>query len=361
VLGKGNSVSVSPDGVLIYVTRDKGRLDVYSAIDGSFRYKFTPTRIGPSFFPVQCQSEIVFAELDGMQFVLYSIVDMPTGGSSDGMEASSRIVAIAHPFNEVLFVTEQVPGIIVGTPVVTMSSFPGRYVYVTHNTNTLSTAMPATGHFSVLDMTQDGAIIFTESVVDVDPGRIFPYGPLGVAHNPTGGNYDSGQSNTNDIVAWTSSVDGGTGGVGFIRGFQLPVDFEPNSADSLNTVPFHDAGWNAIAHPTFSEDGQDLFVGIRQSRVQAWVDDSFNTDVTWSDDVARDDEDPATRKLTSNLGVPWRTNNVLTNFVSSHTERPDPFQVRQYTLCNAGRKCYGGNKRTYRRKIVASRNRRYLH
>jgi hypothetical protein len=163
--------------------------------------------------------------------------------------------------------------------------------------------------------------------VDVAPGTIFPYGPLGVSHNPTGGKFGSGEANMNDLVAWTSSVDGGAGLTGFIRGFQLPVNFQPDSVENLNTVFFRDVDWNAIAHPTFSEDGQDLFIGIRQSRVRAWVDDSsFNTGATWSESVARDDEDPGTRKLASKLRVPWSTNNVLTNLFAQPYRTPQHYR-----------------------------------
>ncbi|KAI2496540.1 hypothetical protein MHU86_17982 [Fragilaria crotonensis] len=127
-LDKGNAVAVSPDGVLIYITRNRGRLDVHSAIDGSFRFTFTPPRAEPDYFPLECHSGVVFATLETAETTaLYAIIDMPPRTenltTSIVVEPTSRIVAIAHPYNELLWISEPLPGIIQGNPVVTRGAF----------------------------------------------------------------------------------------------------------------------------------------------------------------------------------------------------------------------------------------------
>lgn len=288
-VSNGNSVTISPDGLLIYFTRDNGRIDVHNALDGSFRFQYNPIRASPNFFPVQCQSGIAFGDWNGQQYAVYAIVDTPQ--STSETDASSRIIAIAHPFNEVLFVSEPLQGMVQGTPFVTKGTFPGRYIFVTHNTNTMSSTLPSAGHFSVLDVAANGALYFTESIEDVDPNRILPYGPLGASHSPSGGKFEGGRSNSNDLVVWLSNDDMGMGQEGFIRGFQFPVNFqpEPSFSGQLGTVLLRNVRWAASAHPTLSEDGLKLFVGIRQSDVRAWVDDaSFNDGASWGNRLDQD-------------------------------------------------------------------------
>ena len=302
-LEKGNAVAVSPDGVLIYITRNRGRLDVHSAIDGSFRFTVTPSSAEPDYFPLECHSGVVFATLEtGETTALYAVIDMPPGSEnstlSDVTEATSRIVAIAHPVNQLLWVSEPLPGIIEGTPVVTRGTFPGRYMFVTHNTNTLSSSEQATGHFSVLDLAANGKVIFTERLSDVDASHIYPYGPLGVSHVPNLARFDSLFSNTNDIVVWTSTTKMGSGELGFIRGFQLPANLTSLNEGDVKTVQIVKVGWNAVARPTFSEDGQSMFIGMRQSVVRGWATNStFNKAADWSISILSEPSDSLYRKF----------------------------------------------------------------
>jgi len=132
------------------------------------------------------------------------------------MGRSNQILINDETFN-VMFVSDPIEGQIQGTPVVTEGKFAGEYIFVTHNTNVDSTVQTPVGHFSVLEVGKDGISIFTESVLDVEPTNVVPYGPLGAAFNPTSGKYDGGRFNLNDIVVWTSAADNGRGGVGFTR------------------------------------------------------------------------------------------------------------------------------------------------
>lgn len=289
---------MSPDGVLVYVTRDKGRVDVHSAIDGGFRFTFTPPRVRPNFFPVKCHSGIVFGSLGKKEFALYAVIDTPMEAN---VEATSRIVAISHPFNEVLFVSVPIAGIIQGTPVLSRGYHPGRFIFVTHNTNMMSTdeTQPQTGHFSVLDTMFNGTVVFTESHATVasSADRIFPYGPVGISHNPTHGNYLGAGSNTNDIVVWTTSALEGRGLQGSVRGFQLPVGFEPGTIVTRGTTLFREVMWSAQAHPTLSKDGQSLFIGGRESDIRGWVDKNFTEPATWTERALRNDVRPALGKF----------------------------------------------------------------
>ena len=168
-------------------------------------------------------------------------------------------------------------------------------MFVTHNTNTTSLA---TGHFSVLNLKANGKVIFSESLPAVNASRLYPYGPLGVSYQPNLTRFDSLFSNTNDIVVWTSSTDMGRGESGYVRGFQLPANLTSLAFANAKTVLIGEVGWNALARPTFSEDGQSMFIAIRDSGVRGWADNStFNEGADWSTTIDSETSDSALRKF----------------------------------------------------------------
>lgn len=151
-----------------------------------------------------------------------------------------RVVAVSHPGNELLWISESVPGEIQGTPV---TSFFGKYIFFTHNQNVGSITESVFGSFSILQADQEGSLMFTEdagnSPSDPDPSttRIGdlkqPYGPVGVSHSPVAGRYLGGENNLNDIIVWSTSTDDGRGGNGYTRAFQIPRLFQPEFAGKL--------------------------------------------------------------------------------------------------------------------------------
>ena len=83
-LGSGNAVTVSPDGLLVYVTRSNGQLDILQASDGKLKSSITP-EVNAAGNPITCSSGVYFGNLFGQQFAAYAIIDQPFG---TGFESS---------------------------------------------------------------------------------------------------------------------------------------------------------------------------------------------------------------------------------------------------------------------------------
>jgi hypothetical protein len=290
---KGNAVTFSPDGVLIYITTADGSLRVLYASTGEERWTYTP-EIGSNGWPVRCRSGVRFGKIDGIgEFAVYSIIDeAPDGGDS---ESESRIIVVSHPSNQVLWTSVPLAGEGAGTPFVTQSSDTvGRYIFVTHNT--VRGSSPE-GLFSVLTA-GDGTVLFTEGASSTGVANIYTYGPPGGSHFPSRGMYTGGENNTNDIVVWVTSDSDGLGSDGYLRAFQLPMGFDPAMLDErLVTSQLASVTWSAVTSPTMSEDGTRLLVTARRSRVRAWVDALFDGPESWTADLVRDSGRASLRKF----------------------------------------------------------------
>jgi hypothetical protein len=76
-LSAGNAVTSSPDGVLVYVTTNKGGLHVLAAHDGSDRWSYTPEPIAPGW-EVACNSGVYFGNTsNGEQYAVWAVIDVP--------------------------------------------------------------------------------------------------------------------------------------------------------------------------------------------------------------------------------------------------------------------------------------------
>jgi outer membrane protein assembly factor BamB len=194
------------------------------------------------------------------------------------MDDQSRVIAVAHPNNRLLWISDSVPGQIQGTPIISQSSKdPGRYIFVTHNMNV--TLGDPIGGFSMIQADADGKLVFTEvagtsrrdpTFTDRIETLAVPYGPLGVAHKPNFGRYPGGEGNSNDLLIWSTSSEDGEGPNGYTRAFQLPLTFAPEFAATQTTVFLREVRWNAVAKPALSSNGYNLFFGVRASGVRGW-------------------------------------------------------------------------------------------
>jgi hypothetical protein len=85
-IGPGNGVTVSPDGSLVYVTLDNGRLDVLSSSSGTSRYSYSPPSLAPGWV-TSCKSGVTFSELSGVKYAIYAIIDVPPIGVSEDVQS----------------------------------------------------------------------------------------------------------------------------------------------------------------------------------------------------------------------------------------------------------------------------------
>jgi hypothetical protein len=149
----------------------------------------------------------------------------------------SRIIAVSHPGNKLLWVSDSIPGEIQGKPLITKNGpSPGEYIIFTHNQNV--TIGDPVGSFSMV-MGVSGSLIFTEVAGDspYDPAQTnlvrvetlrLPYSPLGVASDPQKGKFPGGDGNTRDLFIWSTSTNDGLGPNGYTRAFQMPRLFTPD-------------------------------------------------------------------------------------------------------------------------------------
>ena len=82
-LARGNAVTVSDDGSLLFVTRSSGRIDILQASDGATIFSYSPTAL--SGWTVSCSSGVHEGTFFDQNFLVYAIIDEPPTGS--GLEA----------------------------------------------------------------------------------------------------------------------------------------------------------------------------------------------------------------------------------------------------------------------------------
>lgn len=274
MIGKGNGVTLSPDGALLYITHTEGHLSVLRSSTGDPFWEYSPQSASTN--PIKCESTVAFGELDGQAYAAYAIIEEAPFGSDS--VTVSRIVAVPHPPSgeDAWFVSEPIPGEVQGTPVITQQMLQkGKYVYVTHNV-VGSPVDPEEGMFSVITV-PDGNITFTHRTGGENSTGAIPYGPLGVAHDPFFGKYAGGVGNTADLVVWGSSAEGGTGRQGNTNAFQYKVNGLEVSTLRSSTR------WTTITKPTLSQDGLNLYFTIRASQLRAWVGATgFEDPASWA-------------------------------------------------------------------------------
>ena len=86
-LARGNAVTASPDGALVYVTMDNGSLTTLTAHDGATRFSYTPESIADGW-STSCESGVYFGELrNGEQYAVWAVVDVPPNSQQEDVSS----------------------------------------------------------------------------------------------------------------------------------------------------------------------------------------------------------------------------------------------------------------------------------
>lgn len=162
-------------------------------------------------------------------------------------------------FGDELWVSEDLEGIVSGTPVV---SEDGNNVFLTHNSDD-----GTVGHFTILDGLSGGTF-HTEKNNDA------PFAPPGIHYAPREGYYDGGENNRNDVIVWSvqPKPDDETVGPGATFAFQFPIVFPGNAGDVGYTQLGTDVrDFQAIQKPVFTNEGRSMYWGTSRSQFRCWI------------------------------------------------------------------------------------------
>ena len=286
--GQGNGIQPSPNGSLIYVTSADGALTALDAENGQVRFTIQP-RPREDGWSTECNSGIsIYHDQDNVggsvsDYLVYAIIDVPPSNSQD--KVSSRIFAIDVEDTKdgvLRWVTKPIPGRIAGTPAINSS---GAYVYFVHN-DIMDGGGDTVGHFSIAGDADDGALLYTAQSPTYEAGNDDAFSPLGIAHNPTKGNYDGGEGNTNDLLLWGADSSQGSG-PRHTFAFQLPSNFREGSRNTrmFEIIPMQEVIWSTSTAPALSNDGRRLYFVSSSRSAHGWASTSFDSDPTWEKDV----------------------------------------------------------------------------
>ena len=140
------------------------------------------------------------------------------------------------------------------------------------------------GKFFIISHPQNGKVLYEFDSRTELSIQNHNFAPLGIAHRPAYGNYDSGLDNTNDVLMWGSGrgSSGGQGGAtsGETLLYQLPQGFDISAAAISATVTqsfgqprvMESVAWVTSTQPTFSTNGLDVYFTISGNRLIGWND-----------------------------------------------------------------------------------------
>ena len=173
----------------------------------------------------------------------------------------SRVVALAHPAGDFLWISPILEGACSGTPVI---SGDGELIFLNHNSNA-----GLFGHFSILSFSEKGAVLF------MNLNSIAPFAPPGIITNPFFGNFDGGEANTRDVIIWSfmPTPDATTVGPGSTFYFQLTSDYSEGSsvADFAVRVLSPEVTWQSTTAPLIVARGLSMYWSVSRSELRAWV------------------------------------------------------------------------------------------
>ena len=221
----------------------------------------------------------------------------------------SRLIAISIPDHELLWLSTDLPGVVQGTPVINtnQNDRSRQFILISRNSQLLKNdnTTQTTGHVTMLQ-SDTGQVVWTESE-GMRAGATNPqgYGPLAISTSPTFGKYDGGKENGNDLVVWTSSGREGRSTNGFTYAFQLPPFYHSSSeqVNALVSVQLKNVRWSAVARPTLTVDGQQLFVAVTGSQLRGWTgSNAFDKTADWSAELALNGMDPTAGKFCFSCG-----------------------------------------------------------
>lgn len=283
VILDGNGVFTSPDDYLTIVTQANGNLNAFETKTGHLLWMFVPP--SNNDLPITCKGGVTFSSEGQNDYLVYSVSDDPNGVTS-----FTRVISLDLSGN-LRWISTPLEGSAAGSPV---ASFDGRYVYLTHNSNTMSV-----GHFSAFD-TLDASMLNPVYPLYSEFNTTNPFSPPGIYHNPAEGFYDGGQMNNHDVVVWAfapNPLEGRVGnGMSFV--FQLPLGWgspnqqasvarqadqdgetdlaEQNEADMSQKLFWiilgeKDKDWQSVSAPVMTNQGRSIYWSTTRSQFRAWV------------------------------------------------------------------------------------------
>jgi hypothetical protein len=192
----------------------------------------------------------------------------------------SRVIALDMDGNE-LWASDDLDGVASGSPQV---SSDGAYVFITHNADDKSN-----GYFTVIDANVTaGSIFYSGSSGDSGDEPTNAYGPVGIFHNPTEGNYDpidsgatvsEGDFNSNDMLMFAQTPKPSDAAIenGFLYGFQFPRDFVGNASDvSYFQMGNFERDFQTLTPPVMTNNGLSAYWGVSRSGFRGWTPKRFS-------------------------------------------------------------------------------------
>jgi len=177
-----------------------------------------------------------------------------------------------------LWISDPLEGIAQGDPLI---SNDGSYVFLTHNEFDQEAGI-STGHFTILEANTTGGVFYTGATTD---DRAF--GPPGIFHVPTEGNYDpiisgspisEGENNQNDFLMWSQTPKPTDVSVadGFIYGFQFPRDFSGNASNiAFFELSASEIDFQSTTPPVITNEGFSAYWGVSRSSYRGWTNKRF--------------------------------------------------------------------------------------
>eukprot|EP00539_Tryblionella_compressa_P003491 CAMPEP_0178753660 /NCGR_PEP_ID=MMETSP0744-20121128/11731_1 /TAXON_ID=913974 /ORGANISM="Nitzschia punctata, Strain CCMP561" /LENGTH=550 /DNA_ID=CAMNT_0020407493 /DNA_START=29 /DNA_END=1681 /DNA_ORIENTATION=+ len=276
---RGNGVSMSPDGKTAVVTTVGATVYAFNPYSGQQKWVYQAPAIGSTSI-ARSHSTVTFHDDSWM---VYSVVD-----DENSLTPTTRVIALDMDGNE-LWISESLDGVAMGDPVI---SSDGGLVFLTHNADE-----GTNGYFTILNANSTGAVWYSES-----SGEEVAFGPIGIYHNPTEGNYDpliqgapvsEGENNPNDFLMWSQTPKPEDVSIedGFLYGFQLPRDFNGNTTD----VAFFELGdfqrdFQSISPPVITNEGFSAYWGVTRSSFRVWDNKRFSRARTEAAGFERNDD-----------------------------------------------------------------------
>jgi len=268
----GNGIFMAPDGKHAIVTTVGATVYAFNAYNGGDpTWVYQAPSIDSSI--ARSHSSVTFAPSG--DYMVYAVVD-----NENSLDPSSRVIALDMDGNE-LWVSDDLDGVASGSPQV---SSDGAYVFITHNADDKSN-----GYFTTIDANVTaGSTFYSGSSGENGDEPTNAYGPVGIFHNPTEGNYDpiesgdpvsEGDFNTNDMLmfAQTPKPSDAVISNGFLYGFQFPRDFVGNASEvDYFQMGTFERDFQTLTKPVMTNNGLSAYWGVSRSGFRGWAPKRFS-------------------------------------------------------------------------------------
>eukprot|EP00542_Grammatophora_oceanica_P013962 CAMPEP_0194030164 /NCGR_PEP_ID=MMETSP0009_2-20130614/3740_1 /TAXON_ID=210454 /ORGANISM="Grammatophora oceanica, Strain CCMP 410" /LENGTH=563 /DNA_ID=CAMNT_0038670063 /DNA_START=112 /DNA_END=1803 /DNA_ORIENTATION=+ len=251
----GNKIMlVKEQNIVIATTRDGGLWGLNPA-SGMTEWNFVASDAGVDTGFSDGGPSV--AEKDGQMFMVYGV----SSGVKFGSDTTCTIVG-RYFDGSVMFISAPTNGQCSGTPKV---SGDGQHVFFTHS---LHPEGLRNGCFTVISTT-DAAVFYT-FCADLNQ----PMSEPGCYNNPMLGNYEGGETNTNDICVMGLAPYNGEEGVGTSAtyAFQKPSNpvLQPTHTMLLGEEVGRKVEWQLNAPPLIFDGGYGMLISASRNRILGW-------------------------------------------------------------------------------------------